>query len=70
MFDRKVLSLSLIAIIGCSESEELYSQNSSPVQDAVVDQDAVAEVADSYFEQAEISDTEIVPSQYTIDGQK
>ena len=70
MFDRKVLSLSLIAILGCSESEELYSQNSSPMQDAVVDQDAVAEVADSYFEQAEISDTEIVPSQYTIDGQK
>ena len=70
MFDSKVLLLSLIAILGCSESEELYSQNSSPMQDAVVDQDAVAEVADSYFEQAEISDTEIVPSQYTIDGQK
>lgn len=70
MFDRKVLLLSLIAILGCSESEELYSQNSSPMQDAVVSQDAVAEVADSYFEQAEISDTEIVPSQYTIDGQK
>ena len=76
MFEKKALLLSMIAILGCSESEESYSQNSSPMQDAVAEQnavaeqDTVAEVADTYFEQAETSDTEIVPSQYTIDGQK
>jgi hypothetical protein len=70
MFEKKALLLSMIAILGCSESEESYSQNSSSMQDAVAEQDTVAEVADSYFEEAETSDTEIVPSQYTIDGQK
>ena len=70
MFEKKALLLSMIAILGCSESEESYSQNSSSMQDAVAEQDTVAEVADSYFEQAETSDTEIVPSQYMIDGQK
>lgn len=62
MFNRKSLVVCMTVLLGCAESNESLSQSTEPNQSG--------DVADNYFEQAQDSDSEIIPSQYTIDGQK
>ena len=62
MFGRKSLVACIAVVLGCTEPNESMPQ--------VAEADQSGEVADTYFEQAEDSDSEIILSQYTIDGQK
>jgi hypothetical protein len=62
MFNRKSLVVCMAVLVGSAESNDSLSQSTEPNQSG--------DVADSYFEQAQDSDSEIIPSQYGIDGQR